>query len=257
MPLSYPIALLFSAMVVLNYGFAVAGPWFFAFNHWILAELVRLFPFTDRRMNLAQFFMYNRLVSGFVFAAAVYYFWSLRDERREWRRARILEAIVACVAAVIFTLALRPFVGALPPSQTPEFQALFPPYLWTSGEGNSFPSHSTLVYFVMSAGLWPLSRRISAILCGWVLLGVSLPRVYIGGHYPTDVLASVAIALAFLWMAWRVGESRWGIRLLDRVALDGSWIELAVFFWLFELGEGFSSSVDLILWFIRKVFRAG
>lgn len=230
-----------------------SGPWFSAFNHWLLAGLVRLFPFTDPRMNLAQFFMENRLVSGFVFAAAVYYFWSLRDERTEWRRARILEAIAACVAAVIFTLALRPFVGAVPPSQTPEFQGLFPPYLWTSGEGNSFPSHSTLVYFVMSAGLWPLSRRISAILCAWVLLAVSLPRVYIGGHYPTDVLASVAIALAFLWIARRAGESRWGIRLLDRIALGGLWIELAIFFWLFELGEGFHSTGELVFWLVRRV----
>jgi membrane-associated phospholipid phosphatase len=235
------------------FGSSFVGPWFFAFNHWILAGLVRLVPFTDWRMNLAQFFMFNRLVSGFVFAAAVYYFWSLRDGRTEWRRARTLEAIAACVAAVIFTLALRPFVGALPPSQTPEFQGLFPRYLWTSGEGNSFPSHSTLVYFVMSAGLWPLSRRISAILCAWVLLAVSLPRVYIGGHYPTDVLASVAIALAFLWVAWRAGESRWGIRLLDRIALGGPWIELAIFFWLFELGEGFRSAGELVLWFVRKV----
>lgn len=230
-----------------------AGPWFSAFNHWVLAGLVRLFPFTDPRMNLAQFFMENRLVSGFVFAAAVYYFWSLRDERTEWRRARILEAIAACVAAVIFTLALRPFVGALPPSQTPEFQGLFPPYLWTSGEGNSFPSHSTLVYFVMSAGLWPLSRRLSAILCAWVLLAVSFPRVYIGGHYPTDVLASVAIAIAFLWVAWRAGESRWGIRLLDRIAQGGPWIELAIFLWLFELGEGFHSTGELVFWLVRRV----
>jgi membrane-associated phospholipid phosphatase len=229
------------------------GPWFYSFNHWLLAGLVRLFPLTDPRMNLAQFFMENRLVSGFVFAAAVYYFWSLRDARTEWRRARILEAIAACVGAVIFTLALRPFVGALPPSQTPEFQGLFPPYLWTSGEGNSFPSHSTLVYFVMSAGLWPLSRRISAILCAWTLLTVSLPRVYIGGHYPTDVLASVAIAIAFLWLAWRAGESRWGIRLLDRIALGEPWIEVAIFFWLFEVGEGFRSAGEIVLWFVRKV----
>src|SRR5580658_1881687 len=229
------------------------GPWFYSFNHLLLAGLVRLFPLTDRRMNLAQFFMENRLVSGFVFAAAVYYFWSFRDERTEWRRARILEAIAACVGAVVFTLALRPFVGALPPSQTPEFQGLFPPYLWTSGEGNSFPSHSTLVYFVMSAGLWPLGRRISAILCAWTLLAVSLPRVYIGGHYPTDVLASVAIAMAFLWLAWRAGESRWGIRLLDRIALGEPWIELAIFFWLFEVGEGFRSAGEIVLWFVRKV----
>src|ERR1700690_921492 len=253
MTLSYLSLLLPSATVALRYGFAVAGPVIFAFNHWILAELVRLFPFTDWRMNLAQFFMFNRLVSGFVFAAAVYYFWSLRDERREWRRARILEAILACVAGVIFTLALRPFFGALPPSQTADFQGLFPPFLWTSGEGNSFPSHSTLVYFVMSAGLWPLSRRTSAILGAWVWGGVSLPRVYIGGHYPPDVLASVAIALAFLWMAWRVGESRWGIRLLDRAALGGAWIRLAIFFWLFELGEGFRSAGEIVVWFVRKM----
>jgi membrane-associated phospholipid phosphatase len=253
MPFSDPSLTLPAALTASIFGSSFVGPWFYAFNHRILAGLVRLLPFTDWRMNLAQFFMFNRLVSGFVFAAAVYYFWSLRDERTEWRRARILEAIAACVVAVIFTLALRPFVGALPPSQTPEFQGLFPPYLWTSGEGNSFPSHSTLVYFVMSAGLWPLSRRISAILCAWVLLAVSLPRVYIGGHYPTDVLASVAIALAFLWVAWRAGESRWGIRLLDRIALGGPWIELAIFFWLFELGEGFRSAGELVLWFVRKV----
>src|ERR1700733_6421054 len=104
------------------WSFVSAAPWFFAFNHWLLAGLVRLFPLTDPRMNLAQFFMNNRLVSGFVFAAACYYFWSLRDERTEWRRARIIESIAACVAAVLFSLALRPFVGALPPCQTPEFQ---------------------------------------------------------------------------------------------------------------------------------------
>ena len=253
MSFSHPSLILPTALSASILSSFFAGPWFFAFNHWLLAGLVRLFPLRDPRMNLAQFFMDNRLVSGFVFAAAVYYFWSLRDERTEWRRARILEAIAACVAAVIFSLALRPFVGALPPSQTPEFQGLFPAYLWTSGEGNSFPSHSTLVYFVMSAGLWPVSRRISAILCAWVLLAVSLPRVYIGGHYPTDVLASVTIALAFLWIAWRVGESRWGIRLLDRIALGGSWIELAIFFWLFEVGEGFRSAGEIVMWLVRRV----
>jgi membrane-associated phospholipid phosphatase len=255
MPFSELSLILPAALTASIFSSFFAWPWFYALNHWLLAGLVRLFPFTDPRMNLAQFFMENRLVSGFVFAAAVYYFWSLRDERTEWRRARILEAIAACVAAVIFTLALRPFVGALPPSQTPEFQGLFPPYLWTSGEGNSFPSHSTLVYFVMSAGLWPLSRRISAILCAWVLVAVSLPRVYIGGHYPTDVLASVAIALAFLWIAWRAGESRWGIQLLDRIALGGPWVELAIFFWLFELGEGFHSVGELVFWLVRRVLH--
>jgi membrane-associated phospholipid phosphatase len=255
MPVHHSSLVLPSVLTALICSGACAGPWFFAFNHWILAALVRLFPLTDPHMNLAEFFMHNRLVSGFVFAAAVYYFWSLRDERTEWRRARIIEAIVACLAAVAVTLAVRPFIGTLPPCRTPGFQELFPPYLWRFGSGNSFPSHSTLVYFVIAAGLWPLSRKCSAILCAWVLLAISLPRVYVGGHYPTDVVASVVIAIAFLWIAWRAGESRLGIRLLDRVASAGSWIEVAMFFWLFELGEGFRSAGELAMWVIRKVLH--
>ncbi|MGA8074721.1 MAG: phosphatase PAP2 family protein [Candidatus Acidiferrales bacterium] len=236
---------------------SLSGPRFFKINHWLLATLFRLFPFTDFRMNLAQFFIYNRLVSGFVFAAACYYFWSLRDERTAWRRARIIELTVACIAAVLATLALRPFIGALPPSRDSGFQQLFPPYLWDIGSGNSFPSHSTLVYFVMAAGLWPISRKVSAILCGWVLLAVSLPRVYIGGHYPSDVAASLVIGLVALWIAWRAGESRRAIRVLDRVASGGMWVELAMFWWLFEAGEGFRSTGEIAKFLVRRVLNIG
>ncbi len=233
------------------------GPQFFKINHWLLATLFRLFPFTDFRMNLAQFFIYNPLVSGFVFAAACYYFWSLRDERTAWRRARIIELTLACIVAVVATLALRPFIGALPPSRDSGFQQLFPTYLWDTGSGNSFPSHSTLAYFVMAAGLWPIQRKCSAILCGWVLLAVSFPRVYIGGHYPTDVAASLVIAIAALWVAWRAGDSRRAVQLLDRIAGGGMWVELAMFWWLFEAGEGFRSSGEIAKFLVGKVLQIG
>lgn len=232
-----------------------AGPWFYKFNHWLLAALIRLFPFTDARMDLAQFFMSNRLVSGFAFAAACYYFWSLRDDRTAWRRARIIEASAACLSAALLMLAIRPFIGALAPARAPEYQQLFPPYLWEMGSGNSFPSHSTLVYFTIAAGLWPIQRKISAILCAWVLLAISLPRVYIGGHYPTDVLASVVIAIAVLWLMWRVGETRLGARTLDHLTGGAMWVELAMFLWLFELGESFRSALEIAKLFVHHVLH--
>ena len=245
-----------SLLGALSYN-SLSGPRFFKINHWILETLFRLFPFTDFRMNCAQFFIYNRLVSGFVFSAACYYFWSLRDERTVWRRARIIELTVACIAAVLVTLALRPFIGSLPPSRDSGFQQLFPPYLWDIGSGNSFPSHSTLVYFVMAAGLWPISRKVSAILCAWVLLAVSLPRVYIGGHYPSDVAASLVIGVAALWVAWRAGESRRAVQVLDRLAGGGMWVELAMFWWLFEAGEGFRSTGEIAKFLVRSVLKIG
>lgn len=204
-------------------------------------------------MNFAEYFIHNHLISGFVFAAACFCYWSLRDERTSWRRARILEASVACMAAVIFTLVLRPFIGAPSPARVAGFQELYPPYLWNFGSGNSLPSHSTLVYCTIAAGLWPINRKVSAVLCAWVLLAVSLPRVYIGGHYPSDVAASMLVAIAFLWMAWRAGATRWGADLLERVANGGFWIELAVFLWLFELGEAFRSVGEIAISVVRLV----
>jgi membrane-associated phospholipid phosphatase len=232
------------------------GPLFYEFNYRLLALLFRLFPLTDARMNLAQFFIENRLVSGWLFAAACYVFWSIRDERTDWRRAKILEASAACVTAAVLMLAVRPFIGALPPSRAPEYQQLFPPYLWDFGSGNSFPSHSTLVYLSMAAGLWPINRKISAILSAWVFLAVSLPRVYIGGHYPTDVLGSIVIAAIALWAVWRLGATPWGTRLLDWLKGRGLWLELAMFLWLFELGEGFRSTLEIAKFLIRHALRA-
>jgi len=73
---------------------------------------------------------------------------------------------------------------------------------------SSFPSgHATgsivlyglLVYFALRAG-GPLWRRILAAVAGLlVVLLVGLSRVYLGEHYPTDVLGGWAIGL--LWLA--------------------------------------------------------
>lgn len=231
----------------------LAGPWFYGINHWLLALLFRAFPPTDPRLNFAEYFIHNHLISGWLIAAACFCYWSLRDERTSWRRARILEASLACIVAVFFTLALRPLIGAPSPARVPGFQELYPQYLWNFGSDNSLPSHSTLVYFTMAAGLWPINRKISAALCGWVLLTVSLPRVYIGGHYPSDVAASMVVAVAFLWLAYRIGTTRRGMALLERASGGGFWMELLMFLWLFELGEAFRSAGELAISMVRLV----
>lgn len=61
-----------------------------------------------------------------------------------------------------------------------------PGYFWGNGTFNSFPSHATLAYFAVAAGLWSLNRRLGLTLALLVLGLVSLPRIYLGGHYPID-----------------------------------------------------------------------
>jgi membrane-associated phospholipid phosphatase len=58
---------------------------------------------------------------------------------------------------------------------------------------------------MVSVGFWPLTRKLSTGLALWTFALISLPRVYLGGHYPIDVLASVvlgSVILAAIW-PWR------------------------------------------------------
>jgi membrane-associated phospholipid phosphatase len=84
-------------------------------------------------------------------------------------------------------------------------------YPWlTAAGGWSFPSGHTLNAVVLAGLLaWLVGRRLNgwrrAIFCGIVVLWavlVGLSRVYLGVHYPSDVLASLAVVGLCLLAAW-------------------------------------------------------
>jgi membrane-associated phospholipid phosphatase len=208
--------------------------------------LFRVFPHSVFRDTAARFVAENPLVSSFIIAAIFYHFWQIRDERTLWRRRYLIGIIVACVVAVSVTGILRPWLHWPSPSRSVDFRDLFPAYLWGTGTDNSFPSHSTLVYILVAFGFWPLSRTISVLSVVFVLLFISLPRIYVGGHYPIDVLATLPFAVAVLLLVswWAAGSEL--ANTLVRVFSAGGWAGLILFFWFFELAEGFSSLGDLL-----------
>lgn len=235
----------------------VLGPvlWFREWDHLVLSLLFRLFPHTDPRMNFAEFFIYNPLAGYWIFAAAFYFYWRLQDQHTPQRRSSLLEIVFACVLGASVTLFLRPWLGAPSPARNPDFQGLFPRYLWGRGASNSFPSHATLIYLLIAAGIWPFSKRWSAALGAWVILAISIPRIYMGGHYPTDILCSIVFAFGFLWVAKRAGATRCGAEVLGRIAGGGQWTELILFLWLFELAEGFRASFEIARTLTNSIAR--
>jgi membrane-associated phospholipid phosphatase len=225
--------------------------WLAGWNYKFLALLFQVFPHSDPRMNFEEFFIYNPLASFWIFAASCYFFWRIEDEKTAWRRSRLLEVFGTCVLGVMIALLLRSWVGAPAPARDAAFQALYPPYLRGSGSANSFPSDSTLVYFAVAAGLWPIHWKWSAFLAGWTLMFISLPRVYMGGHYPSDVASSVLLALGLLWLVRRAGRIPVVGKFLTGIARGGPWVEVLLFLWLFELAEGFRASGEIVRLVLR------
>jgi undecaprenyl-diphosphatase len=53
---------------------------------------------------------------------------------------------------------------------------------------NSFPSDHSMFFFALATGLWSVNRAAGTIAFLWTIVVVDLPRVYMGIHYPSDVI---------------------------------------------------------------------
>jgi len=218
-----------------------ANPWFASWNYDVLRIFFLGIPHTKFSDDFSEELLFNPLLSSWVFAACSYLLWTKDDEQRTRRRRYLILAAIAFGLAALVTLVLRPWVYWPAPVLNPDFQALFPRYLWGNGEKNCFPSHSTLAYFTIAVGFWPLNRRLSVCLSGIALLLISLPRIYEGGHYPIDVLFSCLLGTLVLLIVWRSSfltnvSFDWSDRPKAR---SGTILDMLFFLWLFELGEGF------------------
>lgn len=80
----------------------------------------------------------------------------------------------------------------------------------THAPGYSFPSghafNITVIVTVMVLLLWPLmappARRVAVVLAILVALAVGLDRVFLGVHFPTDVLAGWILGLGITFSSW-------------------------------------------------------
>jgi hypothetical protein len=71
------------------------------------------------------------------------------------------------------------------------------------------------------------------------LLLISFPRIYVGGHYPVDVLFSCFLAVLMRFVVWRRPVLSTISNCLPLQKLPVVVQELIFFLWVFEFGEGF------------------
>jgi len=219
-------------------------PWFSSWNDAFLRLLFDRIPHSRVTDEFSDLLISNPLLSAWVFSAWFYRYWMKEDEDRSNHKQELTSAVIALVVAGVVTLVLRPWIHWPAPVLNPAFRSLFPQNLWGNGNGNCFPSHSTLAYFTIAAGFWTLNRWLSVWLCAMSLLFVALPRIYLGGHYPIDVLFSCILAIFTLMAVRRLRRARRAPSDLPGFAERA--LSAIFYLWVFELGEGFRSAESLV-----------
>ncbi|MGH7721724.1 MAG: phosphatase PAP2 family protein [Candidatus Dormibacteria bacterium] len=132
-----------------------------------------------------------------------------------WLNRRGLRAGLAVGIGAVVALALGQLLASLVPESRPFVTDHFTPLVTHSADG-SFPSDHLLVLGALVGGCLVASRPLATLAAVMALL-VAAARVYVGIHYPVDVVAGFLIGAGCGLGAWRALAPAQGV--LDRVDL--------------------------------------
>jgi membrane-associated phospholipid phosphatase len=212
-----------------------------------LAILMGKHPLFDYSVQSA---IHHNVLGGLWYGAALFVFWmGAREQRDDATCRRVLTIMAGSMAAIVLMLVAGHLMGWPPPSQSSAFSHLFPDYIMRSPDHSSFPSQSTTLYAAIAAGVYSIHKLTGWALWIGVFLLVALPRMYVGGHYFTDVIAGVVLGSAAYLLARYLLEPGI-IPAAYRLMQSRRWLvilgELIVFAWILQVATEFREGVWLI-----------
>jgi undecaprenyl-diphosphatase len=160
-------------------------------------------PFFDR---LASHEEANNLLKGGVLFAAFWYLWLRTDAKQDERRRNIVAIMIGAVLAI---LAARTVALIVPFRIRPLYDPIFPhfsysiPISMNLENWSTFPSDTAAYFFALAFGIAYHVRRLAIPVMLYTAGWICLPRMYLGIHYASDIVAGAAIGISVAWLSLR------------------------------------------------------
>jgi undecaprenyl-diphosphatase len=224
----------------------MADPWLNAFDltvlHWINGYAGNFA--LDHLVKQAE---ENPLFRGALFITAFWALWFAAIGDRAARREKLLNVIFAVVASIVvaraislvFPFRLRPMYA-----DGAGFIPLPFPVHYNLEDWSSFPSDTGAYFFAIAVGFWGFSRTLSVAAMIYCISYIALPRIYLGLHWPSDLIAGCAVgALIALLIVNNALVTRWVSRpLIEFSTLRPGLFYSGFFLFTFEMVPLFSDA---------------
>jgi len=120
------------------------------------------------------------------------------------KRGILLHSLLICIPGLV---AARWLARVLPFRQRP----LFIPSLHLNRAygfdsdalepWSSFPSDHAVLFFALATGIWLVNKKAGLFLYFYTIVCIALPRIFLGIHYPTDILAGALLGFTLGYSA--------------------------------------------------------
>lgn len=131
-----------------------------------------------------------------------------------WRRTPQQHALIAFVSALC-SLGIGQLIGMALPRARP-YLVLPARLLVPQSPDVSFPSDHATLMFAITVALWSIDRRLGIALLV-LSIDVAFARVYVGVHYPGDVLGGAVLGSVVAYIGVRIARTARGRAGLTRL----------------------------------------
>lgn len=198
------------------------------------------------------------LLKGGVLVTLIWWAWFNPVEDQFHKRQQIISTLLSCLVAMVIA---RGLALSLPFRYRPVYEAqldFLPPYGMEKAmlkfEGwSSFPSDHAVLFFALSTGLYCIARKVGIFALTYTSLLIAMPRIYLGLHYPTDILAGAAlgIGICLLGNAYFLKSGRVSF-IMNWVAAKPEYFFPVFFIFTYQIADMF----DQVRWIFKACHQA-
>ena len=142
----------------------------------------------------------NHLFKGGVFVVLLWTLWFDRTHKKTYRPLIVLN-VLGCFLSMFI---VRILAICLPYRPRPIYESLIEvahpigmPVAYASTM-SSFPSDHAGLFFALATSIYFISKRLGIVAFMYAFFVISLPRIYLGLHYPSDILIGAFIGIGMI-----------------------------------------------------------